>query len=338
MTLAINVIILILGLAVDGGYALVQRRNAQNSADFAALAAARMVAVHLAGNVSDGTDANVRAAIDAAISINGGEPVTYGALDGPMYLGHDGSVLGYVGSGVIPSGTSGVRTTVSHAWTPYFLRLIGADHWTASASAAARGGFHAGRPPGAMLPVGIAQAFFNNRQPCSGPVSSDPSNPCHPQRLTPGTLNVPGGFGWLKYGCAGYGLGQDGPDSAGGCRNSAGFLQEEIGPPGNSFGCCTQVGLPGSADRIGSLPGNTVSADCSSLVSLGATLPVAVWDEAGGSGANAWYHVVGFTGFQVTGCDGGKDIRGVWRQPLYIGPTTTVPGFAGASLAVQLVK
>ena len=50
--------------------------------------------------------------------------------------------------------------------------------------------------------------------------------------LTPGTLNVPGGFGWLKFGCTGYGLGQ-GED--GGCDNSKPFLQEEIGPPANSY-------------------------------------------------------------------------------------------------------
>ena len=338
MALAINAIVLLLGLAIDGGYALVQRREAQNGADFGALAAARIVAVQMAGNTLDGTDANVRAAIDAAVVAHGGEAITYGAIDGPVYVSPSGAVLGHVGAGVIPTGTTGVRVTVSRAWTPYFLRLIGADRWTASASATARGGFYAGRPPGAMFPAGIAQAFFNDRQPCSGPVSADPRSACHPQRLTAGILNVPGGFGWLKFGCEGYGLGQEAPMNAGGCQNSSAFLQQQIGPPGNSYGCCTQVGLPGSADRIGNLPGNKASADCSHWVSLGTVLPVAVWDEAGGTGSNAWYHIVGFTGFQITDCNAGKNISGVWRQPFYIGPTTTVPGFAGAPLAVQLVN
>lgn len=110
------------------------------------------------------------------------------------------------------------------------------------------------------------------------------------------------------------------------------------GPPGNSFGCCTAIGLPGSADFIGSLPGNQASADCSAWIAVGATLPISVWDYAARSGSNAYYHIFGFTGFQITACHGGKDIEGVWRQPVYVGPTTPIPGFAGAALAGQLVQ
>jgi Flp pilus assembly protein TadG len=338
MALAISVIVGTVGMAVDGGYALVQRRSAQNTADFAAMAGARIVAIWIADNTTDGTDTNVRAAIDAAISANGGTAMSYGTLTSPVYVSSTGSVLGYVGSGSIPSFSVGIRVTTTRTWAPYFLRAVGITSWAASAGATARGGFYDGDPPGGMFPAGIAEAFFNNRQPCSGPVSTDPSSACYPRQLTPGTLNVPGGFGWLKYGCDGYGLGQASPANSGGCQNNAGFLQEQIGPPGKSFGCCTQVGLPGSADRIGSLPGNKASADCSALIASGETVPIAVWDYAGDSGSNAWYHIVGFTGFQVTGCNGGKDLTGVWRQPFYIGPTTTTPGFAGAPLAVQLVN
>lgn len=338
MALAIGVIVMSVGLAVDGGYALVQRRAAQNSADFAAMAGARIVAIWIAGNTADGRDSNVRAAINAAIATNGGSPITYGALGSPVYVSSDGSVLGYVGSDSIPSFSVGVRVTANRAWAPYFLRAVGVSSWSAGATATARGGFYAGDPPGGMFPAGIAEAFFNNRQPCSGPVSSDPTSPCYPRQLTPGTLNVPGGFGWLKFGCEGYGLGQTAPANSGGCQTNEGFLQNQIGPPGNTYGCCTKVGQPGSADRIGSLPGNKAAADCSALIAAGATVPVAVWDYAGGEGSNAYYHIVGFTGFQVTGCNGGKDLTGVWRQPFYLGPTTTTPGFAGAPLAVQLVN
>ncbi len=65
-----------------------------------------------------------------------------------------------------------------------------------------------------------------------------------------------------------------------------------------------------------------------------------IWDTAGGTGSNAWYHIVGFAGFQITGCSGGKDIEGVWRLPIFNGPTTDVPGPAGVPqvLGVQLVK
>ena len=332
--LSLPVILLAVALVVDGGTALAQRRGSQNASDFAALAGARVVAEWIGGDSTNGTDANVGAAIVQTVAVNGGTPLTLGSPKGPTYVNSAGGNVGFVGAGgPIPAGTVGVRVTSSRSWTPYFLSLIGMKNWTASADATARGGFAGGGPGGPVFPVGIAEAFFNNRTPCSGAVSSSAN--CVPQHLTPGDLNVPGGFGWLKFGCAGYGLGQG---SSGGCDNSKPFLQSEIGPPANSYGCCTQVGLSGSADRIGSLPGNKVSADCSYYINNAIVVTIPVWDAAGGTGSNAWYHIVGYTGFQLTACDGGKDIEGVWRVPFFTGPTTTTPGFAGAALAVQLIR
>jgi hypothetical protein len=121
-------------------------------------------------------------------------------------------------------------------------------------------------------------------------------------------------------------------------RQQQAVLQTEIGPPGNSFGCCGQVGQAGSADLIGSLPGNKASANCDYWINQKATVTIAVWDTADGNGSNGYYHIVGFTGFQITDCNGGKDLHGVWRVPFYVGPTTSTPGFAGQALAVELVK
>ena len=335
--LALTVLLLGVGLVIDGGYALAQRREAQNAADFAALAGARVVAEWINGDTADGSDANVQAAITASIAATGGTPVAFGASGGPQYVAGNGTLSGYVGAGTIPAGSVGVSVGSSRSWRPFFLGVIGITRWNASASATALGGYAAGGPSGAVFPAGIAEAFFVGRQPCAGPLSTNPASPCDPQQLTPGSLNVPGGFGWLKFGCAGYGLGQSAPANAGGCQTSATFLQTEIDAT-ESYGCCTAVRLPGSADEIGSLPGNKASADCSALIQSGRVVTVAVWDTAGGQGSNAWYHIVGFTGFQITACDGGKDIAGVWRQPFWLGPTTTSPGFAGAPLAVQLVR
>ncbi|HYM83970.1 MAG TPA: pilus assembly protein TadG-related protein [Candidatus Dormibacteraeota bacterium] len=341
--LASTAIILAVGLVIDGGYALVQRRASQNAADFAALSGARIIAEWIGGNTTDGTDANVRAAISSTIQVNGGAAITFGAPNGPVYVDSTGSPTGYVGvqpANTIPAGTVGVTVASSRSWRPFFIGLAGFTDWSASAGATAKGGYAAGGPPGAVFPVGIAQAFFNGRSTCGGAVTGNVGGPgaCDPQHLTPGDLNVPGGFGWLKFGCVGYGLGQVPPASNGGCQNNKPFLQTEIGPPANSFGCCTQVKLPGSADQIGSLPGNKASADCSYYITNDVVVIVPVWDKAGGTGSNAWYHIVGFTGFQLTNCDGGKDIEGVWRVPFWNGPTTTQPGFAGAPLAVQLVR
>ncbi len=341
---ALVVIVLFVGLVVDGGYAFAQRRAAQNAADFAAMAGARIVAEWISGDTTNGTDTNVKEAISTAISTNGATAIAFGSAGDPQYVNASGVIIpsadsaaSYVGNGTIPTGSAGVKVGASRSWRPFFLGVAGITDWTAGASATAKGGYAAGGPSGTIFPAGIASAFFQTYGFCSGPVSADPTSPCYPKHLTPGSLNVPGGFGWLKFGCAGYGLGQNGD----GCENNSGFLEGEMGPPGNSYGCCTKVGLAGSLDHIGSLPGNKVSVSdtCDYYIEHEITLTVPVWDTAGGSGSNAWYHIIGYAGFQITACNGGKDISGIWRKAFFTGPTTaTPPGFAGAPLAVQLVK
>ncbi|MEP7361172.1 MAG: pilus assembly protein TadG-related protein [Chloroflexota bacterium] len=335
--ISLTLIITITGLAVDGGNGLTQRRNAQNTADFAAMAGARIVAEWISGDVANGTDANVRAAIQNTVAANGGDAMTFGSSNGPRYIDDAGDQLGYIGSGLIPPAAVGVSVTANLTFPTTFIRIAGINTWMASATASARGGYATGAPSGALFPAGISLAFFQTYPFCVGDVGSSPS--CAPHHLTPGSLNVPGGFGWLTFGCNGYGLGQVPPANAGGCGNSKPFLQGEIGPPSNSYGCCTKVGISGSADRIGSLPGNKVSADCSVRIQQKATVVVPVWDYAGGNGSNAWYHIVGFSGFQITGCSGGKDLEGVWRKAFFEGPVTSESnGLPFQSLGVQLIR
>ncbi len=341
--LVVTVLILGVGLVVDGGNALTQRRASQNAADFGALAAARIVAEKVGGNLTTGTDANVQLAISTSVAANGGGTITFGSPNGPRYVDSSGAYLGYVGANAtIPATAAGVKVSSTRSWKPFFLGIIGVNSWSASAEATALGGYCVGcaPAPGSLFPAGISLAFFQTYPDCGGPVNTvDPTDPCYPQHLTPGNLNVPGGFGWLSFGCSGYGLGQVAPANVGGCGTSKVFLDDEIGPPSKSYGCCTQVGLPGSADKIASLPGNKASADCSYYITNKVTVTVPIWDTAGGQGSNAWYHIVGFAGFQITGCSGGKDIEGVWRQAFFPGPTTTTAPAPGvpSSLGVQLV-
>jgi Flp pilus assembly protein TadG len=341
-----TLIILGLGLVVDGGYALAQRRASQNASDFAALAGARVIAEWIGGDTANGTDANVRMAITNTLNINGAIPATFGESGGPVYVNKNGAIVpspgaaaSYVGNGAIPTGAVGVKVVSSRTWTPFFLGIAGIRSWSAAADATARGGWSTAPPSGIIFPVGIASSFFSTHTSCAGDINTTtPSDPCYAQHLTPGNLNVPGGFGWLKFGatgkCTGYGLGMD-PNA--GCAESAVFLDSEIGPPPNSYGCCTAAGKPGSADKIGSLPGNKASADCTYYVDNDVIVTVPVWDTAGGVGANAWYHIIGFAGFQLTGCPGGKEITGVWRRLMTPGPVTDTPGPGSFSLGVQLI-
>lgn len=338
---ALTLIIAAVGLVVDAGNALAQRRMSQNASDFAAMSGARIVAEFVGGDTINGTDANVQQAITIALARNAVGSVAFGAPSGPRYINDAGNLLAFVGGGSIPGNAAGVTLSSSKSFQTYFLGLFGMGTWTASSEATAKGGFAAGGPPpGTLFPAGISLQFFQTYPFCAGPVSSDPSNSCYPQRLTPGNLNVPGGFGWLKFGCDGYGLGQDPPANEGGCREDTPFLQGQIGPPGKTYGCCTAVGLAGSLDRIGSLPGNVVSADCSYYIDNEIVVTVPIWDNAGGTGSNAYYEIIGFAGFQLTGCSGGKNIEGVWRKVFFTGPVTTTPGAPGVPqmLAVQLVR
>jgi hypothetical protein len=338
--LVLPVVLLGVGLVIEGGNALSERRGAQNASDFGALAGARIVAVWIDGDTNNGTDANVRAAISNAVIANGGDSLTFGNPSGPRYIATDGSLLTFVGNGSIPTGAAGVQVGSDRSWHPSILGIIGMNSMTASATATAKGGFSlAGPEPGTLFPVGIAESFFRAFPPCSGEVSNTPGDNCYPQQFTPGNTNVPGGFGWLTFGCDGYGLGQEAPANIGGCANSKPFLQGEIGPPSNSYGCCTGIDTPG-LDRIGSLPGNKVSADCSYYIDNKITVTVPIWDTAGGTGSNAYYHIIGFAGFQITECRGGKDIAGVWRKPFFTGPVTSTRPATGVpvALGVQLVK
>jgi len=82
-------------------------------------------------------------------------------------------------------------------------------------------------------------------------------------------------------------------------------------------------------------------ADCSWYILHNIIVTVPIWDTAQGNGSGATYHIVGFSGFQITACSGGKDIEGVSRQLFYSsGPTTSDPGTSGLpqALAVQLVR
>ena len=172
--ITLTVIIMFVGLVVDGGNALVQRRGAQNASDFAALAGARVIAVKIGGDIVNGTDANVVDAITKSIAVNKGSVITFGSPDGPRYVNATGGNLTFVGNGTIPTTAVGVTVGSSRSWRPYFLGIVGMSNWTASAVATARGGYAAGDPEATCSrPASLRRSSIIVSR-AAGPVSVDP--------------------------------------------------------------------------------------------------------------------------------------------------------------------
>jgi hypothetical protein len=317
--LALVTLVLGAGVVVDGGYAYAQRRLTQNAADFAAMAGTRIIGQKLTGRpIGAGTAANVQGAITDVLDANDAELVS------ASYVNESGLALADVmTAGAIPSLAFGVVVEARSAWRPFLLGVVGGGDWLASAKATA---FTPGRSlGGGMLPLGIEAPTYDGLVACSLLDIND----CIDQNLTSGHLNIPGGFGWLKFGLNGNGNKCDwGPSLGmidGGCASSKTFLDEQIGPPGDSYGCCTAVGQPGSADLIGSLTGNEWG-DLSFYTDYQIPVWVPIWDYAGGNGANGWYHIVGFGAIILTG----DNEHAKWLEGASIAdacvPGTEIPG------------
>jgi Flp pilus assembly protein TadG len=322
-----TVIILSVGLVIDGGFALAQRRTAQNGADFAALAGARVLALGMTGTAI--TDGGVRSAVDGAGAANGGLAVTYGNPGGARYVDATGTSIAFVGGGSIPAGAIGVSVTASRSWTPFFLGLAGISGWSASATATAlaRPG-----PRTGLLPISISETRLSQLTLCpAGQSAKD----CGAKPLTPIGDRPSGGKGWLIFGCFPDG-GQD-VTAAGACSDSTSNMQRFIGPPPNSLGCCTAV-PPGGVIRIGSFPGNEASLDLSYYVDKAIIVILPVYDDAHGTGSSGYYDVIGWAGFELTHAIGARSIHGVWRIPFFTGPTNSPPGLPGDKYHLELVR
>lgn len=316
--LALTAIVLGAAVVVDGGYAYAQRRQAQNAADFAAIAGTRVVGVALTGQPAGaGTATNVEGAINATLAANGAQLIR------AQYVDETGTALGdVVGAASIPDDAFGVVVEARTDWQPFLLGVIGISDWTAASSAAAKTpGQSLG---GGVLPVGIQEATYDALVSCPLTALGD----CIDQNLTTGSLNIPGGFGWLKFGLQGNGGKCDWTSSLGmiadgGCQGNQPFLDSQIGPPSDAHGCCTEVGQPGSEDKIGSLTGNEWG-DLSYYVDNRIPVWVPIWSTAGGTGTNAWYNIVGFGAIVFTG----DNEHAKWLEGAAVEVPCALPGHA----------
>ena len=190
---------------------------------------------------------------------------------------------------------------------------------------------------GNVFPAGISLAFFETYPFCTGAVGSSPE--CQPQHLTPGNLNVPGGFGWLKFGavgqCAGFGLGMstDMPDvtttSRSSRRRSARHRTASAAAPLSPAIRTSIASAACPATRPAQIAPTTSTTRSWSRSRSGITP---------GARGQRLVPNIGFAGFQLTECEGGKNVSGVWRKQFFLGPTTGSSPGEFASLAVQLVR
>jgi hypothetical protein len=307
---ALGAVALVLGAAVvvDGGYAFAQRRATQNAADFAAMAGTRMVGVALTERPPGaGTAANVELAVRETLAANDAQLVS------AQYIDQDGGSLGsVVGASRVPNGAFGVNVNARTDWRPFLLGVIGITDWASSATATAR---TPGRSiGGGVMPVGVQDSTFDDMPQCEASDLDDCIS-----RLTSGRIYMGGGFGWLAFGLQGSGGKCDWTSSLGmiadgGCRPDKPFLDEQIGPPSDSHGCCTGVGLAGSVDLIASGPGNEWG-DLSFYIDNKIPVWVPIWDTySEDSGRNGYYHIVGFGALIFTDAYDGKGNHAKWLQ------------------------
>lgn len=321
--LALTAIVLAAGVVVDGGYAFAQRRQAQNAADFAAMAGTRIVGEALTKNPPGaGTAANVQNAINATLVANDAQ------LINAQYVNHKGEALGSVsGSTTIPNNAFGVVVEARTNWKPFLLGVIGITDWVASTSATAlTPGESTG---GAVLPVGLAEDTYDAMSSCP----AENLNTCLQQPLTPGHLIGPGSFGWLSFGLQGNGGKCDWTNSLGmvadgGCQVNQPFLQSQIWPDPNAHGCCTAVGQPGSEDTIGTLTGNEWG-DLSHYIDNQIPVWVPIYDsgtpQPNGNGSKAFYDIVGFGAIVFIDEDGSQHAK--WLKGSAVESTwCAVPG------------
>ncbi|MGY1712402.1 TadE/TadG family type IV pilus assembly protein [Geodermatophilus sp. SYSU D00758] len=195
----------------------------------------------------------------------------------------DGSVHG---TPVVDLDLAGREVTVTNPGTQnhWFAPVLGEDSTDVTASATVRWGGPGGGT--AVLPLAFSWCAFELQTGGGVPsteveqvihfTKTDEKNPQHPvpQVCTgPSNLEVPGGFAWLDT------------------------------DPGT---CGATTSVDGIAE---SSTGNSVPSDCTAayLAGLvGETVLLPLFDDEGGTGANAWYQIYGYAAFTITGYDFGS--------------------------------
>lgn len=307
-------LILLMGLVIDVGVAVFNRRDGQNMSDLMAVAGAKYVAdVHQGKIQGDPAVVDTYSAIQKSAVANGCQstdptPCTWEA----WYVGRGPVDIGQVtpGSSVptdcptppaVGSCALGVRVAVNRLPGTFLVGSIGMPNWDVDTQAMAVATKPTTAPAGQLLPIA-----FNG----------DPDEAYQPGQvydLTDGK-DLPGGFGWLSW---------DG-------SNSAGALAESLCNPNNP-----EFYLPYTfpADP-GKTNADDVRACLDGWIASGQTVLIPMYDIATGTGNSATYQIIGVAAFVLTARDqpAADNIRGYfveiyqYTDPVPAGVGSVPPG------------
>jgi hypothetical protein len=219
------VIVALVGLVIDGGFAWGQQRKAQNGADAAAEAAAVVIAQSLKG--AQVTDGDVGCAVEQTAAANGlaNPTAIYTDWEGNFLVPQ--TTVGDCDPGrgaAIPIGAQGVKAQGDREFETFLARVIGFNEFTTSATATAVAGVPsemcAADEGCAVLPVTFPLTAVTcdgqNRQlpipgtewplvqvtkPIPGP-NDLPYATAANEATIPLCSVGPGAVGWLDFGCA----------------------------------------------------------------------------------------------------------------------------------------
>jgi hypothetical protein len=159
VALVLTVLLAFAGLAIDGGNAFLQRRQAQNAADAGSLAGTRVLSelIVVCDNEEGIDDGDVAAAVTNVIETNGFS-VAEGSTLTAYYVDKDSTRQGVVGAqdgGNIPAKATGVEVELGAAFPTHFMKVVGIKKGSVAVDATAMTGRiiqYSGR---GLLPVGV---------------------------------------------------------------------------------------------------------------------------------------------------------------------------------------
>jgi hypothetical protein len=293
----VTTLLLILGLVLDGGVAVLNRRDAQNIADIASLAGAKDVAnFHTGAPRASNTWSVVKAAAEANGCNGVGVPCTWQAWYVGPGTGGPADISPVTQGGAVPSTALGVRVGVNRQPGTYFAGLAGIHNWNVSTQASAIAYKPRQAPAGALLPITMKE----------NPAGYEPGQVYD---LTDGK-DAPGGFGYLSW----TGL------------NSAGSLGRSLCDPDNpSFVLPTTFPAdPGTTNA------DVVRSCLDRWISSKQTVLIPIYSVVQGTGNGAIYRITAVASFVITARDqpAVNNIRGYFVEIFPF--TDPIPGGTGS--------